>query len=622
MGLLSERPELARTPLAGVGTKVREEVVDELEAEPVGVYDEVFEAAPDPEHEIVGMLRADDGEEVRSVTVAEALYAFLMSYEESRGATVYLEKRTPGGEVTDTTEKSAEGSFAPRYRKKRHAQLKGFEREIVTDFEEPVVGLTGLTAAGSGPEGRPRPPADHMREIAETWSGAGGVRETLRNRLESGLGLAPDEWAYIRGGEPHPGDGPNAGYHHDHPAVVIDAAPLEGDGEAELRSALEAAVRTHVEECPTAGPAAHENAVERVERVEPDGEEGDGAVTEVGSYVGSYIGGAYDEEPPEEPLETVIWEAVAWATGTQKFTAGRTARAMITADRCRTEAADGDHGPHGAKLRCTTDAWGRETVECAYCGSTHDTPDTHEEARRSRAALHRGERLEEPGAELPDGLECGAGGWVARVGHESRERWCGHGWGGENECPLCASEIGAVPPDVPIPEAAYDPALRIDRLDEADPRRPPPEGPPEPVGYTGPEYGEPEWEALEWRPAEGEPEEIGAPGSVEWRTVTEVPQETARRVAVGELAARCVGEREGGEGAAGSGGEPSGESGPPSTPSGRRAVMEAVRGAESVSVPAVAGRTGLEPSVVEEWLERLSGEGVVRDTADGWLAVV
>jgi len=617
MDLLAARPTLAVTPLAGVGTTVRKEVVDVFEGEAVGVYDEVFDGSPDPAHEIMGALRADDGEEIRTVTVAEAVYAFLRSYEESRGATVYLERTTPGGEVIDTTEKSAEGSFAPGYRKRRHAQLKGFEREVVTDFEEPVVALAGLTASGVGPDGLPRPPADHMREIADAWSKPGGVRETLRNKLESGLGLEPHEWAYIRGGEPHPGDGPNAGYHHDHPAVVIDAAPLD-DGVAALRSAMEAAVRTHVAECPTAGPAAHEDAVERVERVEPGGEEGDGAVTEVGSYVGAYIGGAYDEEPPEEPLDTVIWEATAWATGTQKFTAGRTARAMITADRCRSEAADGDHGPHGAILRCTTDAWGREVVECAYCGSHHDTPDTHAEARRSRAAIHRGDPLEEPGDGLPDGMECGRDQAVARVGHESRVRWCGHGWGRVDKCPLCATAVGAVAADVPIPEDAYDPALRIDRLDEADPRRPDPSGPPGSVGAVGPEWREAEWVAGEWRPAEGEPEEIGAPGSVEWRTVTDVPRETARRVALGDLAAQCAGVSEGAESAAGSTGEPPEGSARPSPPSGRRAVVEAVRGAESVSVPTVAGETGLEPSVVVEWLEQLAHAGVVQDTADGW----
>ena len=621
--LLAERPVLARTPLAGVGTKVRSEVVDELDAAPVGVYDQVFGGVPDPQRERMGMVVDDTEREIQTVTVAEAVYAFLRDYERHRGATVYLEKSTPGGEATDSAEVPAENSFAPQYRRRRHAQLKGFEREIVTEFTEPVVALAGLTASGVGPDGLPRPPADHMREIAEAWSKSGGVRETLRNRLESGLGLEPDEWAYIRGGEPHPGDGANAGFHHDHPAVVIDAAAVDGDGVAALRSAMEAAVETHVAECPMAGPAAHEDAIARVMRVDPDGGEGDDSVTQVGSYVGSYIGGGYGDEPPEESVSALVWQATAWAAPTQKFTAGRTARAMITADRCRSEAADGDHGPHGAKLRCTTDAWGRETVECAYCGSHHDVPDTHEEARRSRAVIHRGERLEEPGADLPDGLECGPGEWVARVGGESRVRWCGHGWGRDDECPLCASTVGAVAADVPIPPDAFDAALLVDRLDAVDPRRPEPAGPPEPVGCVGPEYGEPTWAAVELRTGDGETHEIGAPGSVEYRVVTDVPGETARRAAVGALAAECVGAGSGERGGDVSG--PSGAVGPTAPaapPDGRKAILDALRGErEPLSVATVAGRAGLAPDAATDYLSRMAETGRVRRDGDGWAVV-
>jgi hypothetical protein len=627
--LVDERPELAHQPLASSGVKLRSEVTEIVEAAPVTVFEKPLGPYPDDDRDITGRLRADEREEVAAVTVAEALYAFLSSYHDRRGATLHLEKRHPDGERVATAEIPAHGSFAPAYRKRRHAQLKGFEREITTDFEEPVVALAGLTASGVGPDGEPRPPADHMREIADAWSGSGGVRETLRNRLESGLGLDPSEWAYIRGGEPHPGDGANRGYHHDHPAVVIDAAALDdgADGEEELEAAMRAAVETHVEECPTAGPAAHDDAVERVEHVEPHGEEGDGAVTEVGSYVGAYIGGEWGEEPPEAPIETVVWQATAWATTTQKFTPGRTATAMITADRCRSEATDGDHGPHGARLRCTTDAWGRETVECAYCGSHHDTPDTHAAARRSRAATCRtrdGPDADRGHGHAADGAdgdrpELSAWGRSARAarhdGGPTRSRWCGHGWGRNDECPLCATEPGAVPASAPIPSDVFDPRELVARLDALDPRRPPPPDDDRTETHVGAEYHGPEWEATALKTADGETHSVGASGSVEYRTVTTVAVAGVRRRRAGTLDAAADADAADGDGAA-----DGDDDGDDDTPDHRRAILDALRGERSPrGVAWVAGATGLSPDMTEEWLGRLARSGRATETADGWV---
>jgi hypothetical protein len=620
--LVDERPELAHQPLSSSGVKLRSEVTERLEAAPATVYDRPLGPFPDDDRDITSRLRADERNEVAAVTVAEAVYAFLSSYHDRRGATLHLEKRHPDGETVATAEIPAHGSFAPAYRRKRHAQLKGFEREITTDFEEPVVALAGLTASGVGPDGEPRPPADHMREIAEAWSGSGGVRDSLRNRIEHGMGLEPTDWAYIRGGEPHPGDGPNRGYHHDHPAVVIDAAALDdgADGEAELEAAMRAAVETHVETCPTAGPAAHDDAVERVERVEPDGEEGDGAVTEVGAYVGAYIGGEWGEEPPEAPIETVVWQATAWATTTQKFTAGRTARAMITADRCRSEAADGDHGPHGARLRCTTDAWGRETVECAFCGSHHGVPDTHAAARRSRAATCRtadgpdGDHDHDHAADGDgDRPELSAWGRSARAGRcdggPTRSRWCGHGWGRNDVCPLCATEPGAVPSSAPIPDDAYDPASLIGRLDALDPRRPPPPDADRTEAHVGAEYHGPEWRPTAYETADGETHAVGPSGAVEYRTVTTVAVAGVRRRRAGTLDDAADADAT----------DADATDAADDTPDHRRAILDALRGERSPrGVAWVAGATGLAPDTTEEWLGRLARSGRATETADGW----
>lgn len=409
---IEKRPMLAMTPIAGNGSKVRAEVVDVEKPDSVGVYEEVFSGAPDPENEIMGRITPNDepiredmpghsGRTVpdgapqnRPVTVAEAMLAFLRDFEDKRGSRIYLEERNSRGEVLNTLEQPVENSFGSEYRKKRHGQLNGFEREIENAYERPVVGLFGLTGSGVRSNGRPRPPVDHMREIADAWTESGGVRESLRNLMETSLDIDPDDWTYIKGGEPHPGDGPNRGFHHSHPIVLFDLAAVECDQRKELEEQLgedatpeffQPVVDAHVENSPSASHEAHQ-LDEITFREVGDGEDD---IRDVASYAGGYIAGDVDTDLLEESLAFLIWATASWASTTQKFTGGRRARAMIDADLCRSQAENGKHGPHGSRLRCTTDAWGRETVECVHCGSHHDVPDTHAEARRARAEAFR-----------------------------------------------------------------------------------------------------------------------------------------------------------------------------------------------------------------------------------------
>jgi hypothetical protein len=407
---IEEWPRMAMTPIAGNGSKVRAEVIDVDEPDPVGIYEEVFSGAPDPENEIMGMIEPDndpirempghpepivpdDAPRNRPVTVAEAMLAFLRDYEEDRGSRVYLEERDSRGNVLNSVEQPLENSFGPKYRKMRHAQLNGFEREIEAAYDRPVVGLFGLTGSAVRSDGSPRRPVDHMREIADAWTQSGGVRESLRNLMETSLGIGSDDWTYIKGGEPHPGDGPNRGFHHSHPIVLFDLAAVERERREELECQLgkdatpeffQPVIDAHVEDCPSASHEAHQ--LDKITfREVGDGEDD---IRDVASYAGGYIAGDVDTDLLEESLNYLVWATASWASTTQKFTAGRRAGAMIDADLCRSQAENGMHGPHGSVLRCTT-AYGQETVECAHCGSHHDVPDTHAEARRARAESFR-----------------------------------------------------------------------------------------------------------------------------------------------------------------------------------------------------------------------------------------
>lgn len=616
--LIEERPRLARTPVASKGRRLREWAVEADESEPVSVT--VRPRGPRPNgpcdrcggagecpacdgagcesceggecrtcagsgdlYEPQATIPADDAGDVRALTVAEVLYRFLCRFDERRGATIHLERRAPDGTVLDELDKEAGGSFTERYRKRRYAELMGYEREIDDALEEPVVALLGLTASGTDADGAPRPPADHMREIAETWSKSGGTRETIRNRLESGLGLEPDKWTYIKGGEPHPGDGPNAGYHHDHPAVVVDGAALE-EPVATVEREMERAVEKHVAECPTAEPEAHRDAV--TVKHDDDLEEG------IGTYIGAYVAADGDTDLFEEPLEYLVWAATTAATGTQKFTAGRQARAMIDADWCRTEADDGLHGPHGSRLNIGTDAWGRETVECAHCGSTHDVPDTHREARRARAEIHRAGPLEEPDDD--------AGAAPVRASTTTVERWCPHP-AGSNRCPLCAEEQGAVPPDVPIPDVAFNPAVLVGWLLDD----PPPDGRAGRRSRTT--EPEPEWTAVEVRMPDGEAHPIGTPGGVEFRRVTDAPAdpEVAYRRRLASLEDRLADVE---------------SDGPEQVEDMRRVVIDAVRDASGpVTAEAVARETPVTEETVAEVLGQLRTHGRVVPVAGGYV---
>lgn len=583
--LIEERLELARTPLASPGVSVREEVATVTGGrKPVGVYDEVRGAHPDPERDTVAFIPPEELE-YAAVTVADAVYAFLEDFEENRGRTVRLEKRD-GGDLVDATEKPATNSFAKRARKRRYAELMGFEREVPAAFEEPVVAMLSLTASATDADGAPRPPADVAREIAESFSASGGVRETLRNRLESGLGLEPDEWEYIAGGEPHPGDGDADGYQHKHVAVVVDAAATDA---AVTDATFRPAVEAHLEACPTAGPAAHGEEAVSVRRVD----ESDG-VGSVGRYVGEYLAADVDKDVLEQSLSYLIWGATMWATSSQKFHASRGARDLIDADRCRSECEEGRHGPHGAVLSLTTDAWGRERVECAHCGSAHDVPDTHRAAQHSRAVAHREESDEESEPERDTWRDADA---VGRVSEPVRERECPHP-DGANECPLCAESVGAVDATAPIPAEASAPE--------------PPPGSVERTGWVDADADAPEWQLVAVVDGDGEEHEVsGGGGGVEYVEVTD-------RLGTGGCRFRV---RQYEQGADESGEERRDGGAEASHPDGRRAILDAVRaassGAKGATVPEVAGRAGMDPETVEEYVSALARTGRVRSVGAG-----
>jgi hypothetical protein len=398
-----------------------------------------------------------------------------------------------------------ENSWMAAYQKQERARLKALEREtcgyqlcqggecdtrwcqepedhptryVGGEFEEPVVVLTGRTASG-----RDMAPADHAREIAETFS-YGGVRRSLRYVMDK-LGLESDEWVRWTQGEPHTskrageGYGTNTGYDHNHDIIILDESAVAGEVSAgDFREVIE----THVAECEGAGREAHDLDVAdwdaAPETAECDCESGCGecvgTVTvkkvdeeieeSVASYAAAYLANESKDLLERSP-EYLAWAATMWATGTQKATGTDSRTHAIDADRCKHKyhAADEDqdlrHGEEVVQERVR----GSRRIVCLACGSPWgiDQDQTLASARTGGAT-----------AAADGGREYGPKTRAETVEQDLRERWpsarsaasvggptavkeCDHEE--PNQCPLCAESVAAVSNMTAIPESAEAP---------------------------------------------------------------------------------------------------------------------------------------------------------------------
>mgnify|MGYP002761916404 CR=1 FL=1 len=484
------------------------------------------------EHEV----ELDEGETERreetntySVPVWQAVAELLDSHEEYLRSTLRLEYGTESDPTHRLLDIPLENSWMAKYQDAERAKLKALERQtcgyqtcdecgtrwcedqsehdteyVSGEFDEPVVVLTGRTAAGDG-----RPPVDHARDIAEAWTGpngSDGVARSLRYIIDEKLGLESDEWVRWTQGEPHTGKrsssgyGGNTGYHHAHDIIILDAGRLDRRVTAETFRGL---IESHVEKCDHAGREAHDLHLdwsEAPETSECDCKDGCddciGTVSvkhveeeveeSVASYAASYLSNE-SKDLLERSEEYLMWAATMWATDTQRGIKSDSANHAIAADQCHHKHADGDQEiPHGAEVRrspcrCAEAPYGPGCgrcdgrgyhIVCAMCGSPWSIDQTqtltaHRTADMGPAAVADGgavaadqtteQTVEE---ELRDRWPSARS--AAVVGGPTAERECDHRE--PDACPLCATETESpnhtVAGDVPMPETACAPSER------------------------------------------------------------------------------------------------------------------------------------------------------------------
>lgn len=262
----------------------------------------------------VTVERHDQGH--RSTSWSGAMNAFLRWYNSYRFS--HLVFRDPdGNKVRGRMVNSHMPSYGDRY----YARIKALERQIVNEYNDLHIALLSLSGSMKNENGGWRCPADHMRDVVDSFrpESGSGVYHALRYSLDD------KEWEYAIVLEKH-----KNGYAHCHIAVFVDGKVEESD----FHSAIDA----HLRHCDIAHWKAHnynlEDPDERPISVRPvdtsldledldtnadDVEE----ITNVGSYIGEYIG-AYGEKLFDRDITELMFRTTAWATGTQlvRFSTG------------------------------------------------------------------------------------------------------------------------------------------------------------------------------------------------------------------------------------------------------------------------------------------------------------
>jgi hypothetical protein len=223
----------------------------------------------------------------------------------------HIEYESEDGE---TVRAELENSYMPGYGDRYYARLKGLEREIGRRFDGVTTVMLTDTASTLTVNGNPRPPADHMRDIADGWD---AQRKALHRALEG------HRWEYCRIWEPHPGGENGAeGYGHLHIGVFVEDP--DNEVEAEL---FEPVMESYYENCDPAGWDAHkpENGVSVSHELD-----------NMASYLSEYIG-VYGDDPLDRPMHQQMFYATTWATNTRRVEFSNGAQELIKADRFRQE---------------------------------------------------------------------------------------------------------------------------------------------------------------------------------------------------------------------------------------------------------------------------------------------
>ena len=257
----------------------------------------------------------------RSKSWSSVLREFLGWYNDYRHA--HLVFRSPEGE---TVRSPMRNSHQPSYGNRYYARIKALERQMVAEYDDLHVAMLTLTGSNRNANGGWRCPADHLRDVVESWrpEDGSGVYHALRYALDG------YEWEYALVVEKH-----KSGYGHVHVAIFVDGNVKE--------ETFHSAIDAHLRECDIAHRDAHDyyhpDSSVRPISVRPvntdrapdeyvGAEDVDSLqdIGNLGSYIGEYIG-AYGKELFDRDIGELIFRAACWATGTQivRFSSGANA---------------------------------------------------------------------------------------------------------------------------------------------------------------------------------------------------------------------------------------------------------------------------------------------------------
>ncbi|WP_254279216.1 hypothetical protein [Haloarcula marina] len=263
----------------------------------------------------------------RSASWSTVMNEFLKWYNGYRHA--HLVFRDPDGERVRTP---MQNSHQPKYGDRYYARLKALEQQMVHEYDDLHIAMLTFTGSTRNANGGWRCPADHLRDVIDSWrpDRGRGVYHTLRDSLND------YEWEYALVVEKH-----NSGYGHVHCAVFVDGEVTESD--------FHTAIDAHLRECDIAHRDAHDyyhqddekhpisiNAVDT--DLDPNREDVED-ITNVGSYIGEYIG-AYGESLFQRSTEELAFRAAVWASGTQLVRFSTGANKMIDQQRPDSDTPD------------------------------------------------------------------------------------------------------------------------------------------------------------------------------------------------------------------------------------------------------------------------------------------
>lgn len=199
-----------------------------------------------------------------------------------------------------------ETSYHSAYARRMYAKLKTLEEQVASEWDDPHVVMLTRTTSKTDADGNPRPPAEHLRELKESWK---PMYDKLRYTFRD------DRMEYATIMEPH-----KDGYAHAHVAVFVDR-PVDVED-------FEGIMEAHVEACTNAGEKAHDpaNGAVSVNANIKDTDDLGNCASYLAEYMNLYEDpeagpdgeDAVVDEAPEDARHIKRFYALCWATATQR----------------------------------------------------------------------------------------------------------------------------------------------------------------------------------------------------------------------------------------------------------------------------------------------------------------